>query len=49
MDIIRRNTDYALRAMINLAGNYGKNLVSSRSISQQEKIPDSLSGIVMLS
>ena len=39
MDIIRRNTDYALRAMINLAGNYGENLVSSKSISLQEKIP----------
>ncbi|MBN2588888.1 MAG: Rrf2 family transcriptional regulator [Sedimentisphaerales bacterium] len=39
MDIIRRNTDYALRAMINLAGNYGKKLVSSKSISLQEQIP----------
>ena len=39
MDIIRRNTDYALRAMINLAGNYGKKLVSSRSISLEEHIP----------
>ena len=39
MDIIRRNTDYALRAMVNLAGNYGKILISSKSISLQEKIP----------
>ncbi len=39
MDIIRRNTDYALRAMVNLAGHYGKELLSSRSISLQEKIP----------
>lgn len=39
MDIIRRNTDYALRAMLNLAGHYGKELLSSRSISLQEKIP----------
>ena len=39
MDIIKRNTDYALRAMLNLANNYGKKLVSSRSISKEEKIP----------
>ncbi len=39
MDIVRRNTDYALRAMINLARNYGNNLVSSRTIAIQEKVP----------
>jgi len=39
MDIIRRNTDYALRAMVNLAINYGNGLVSSKAISLQEKIP----------
>ncbi len=39
MDIIRRNTDYAIRAMANIAGHYGKELVSSRLISLQEKIP----------
>lgn len=39
MDIIRRNTDYALRAMVNLAGNYEKRLISSRKMSVQEKIP----------
>lgn len=39
MDIVRRNTDYALRAMINLARNYEKNLVSSRTIALQEKVP----------
>lgn len=39
MDIVRRNTDYALRAMINLARNYEANLVSSRTIALQEKVP----------
>jgi Rrf2 family protein len=39
MDIVRRNTDYALRAMINLARNYKKKLVSSRTIAIQEKVP----------
>ena len=39
MDIIRRNTDYALRAMVNLASNFGKGLISSKAISLQEKIP----------
>lgn len=39
MDIVRRNTDYALRAMVNLARNYNKELVSSRTISVREKVP----------
>ena len=39
MDIVRRNTDYALRAMVNLASNYDKGLVSSRTIALQEKVP----------
>ena len=39
MDIVRRNTDYALRAMVNLARNYNNVLVSSRTISLQEKVP----------
>ena len=39
MDIVRRNTDYALRAMVNLARNYRNGLASSRSISEQENVP----------
>ncbi len=39
MDIVRRNTDYAIRAMVALACNYGNGLVSSRTISDGQDIP----------
>jgi Rrf2 family protein len=32
MDIIRRNTDYTLRAVVNLAEHYGKSSLSTRQI-----------------
>jgi Rrf2 family iron-sulfur cluster assembly transcriptional regulator len=38
MDILRRNTDYALRAMVNLAENSGKKPASARQIARRENI-----------
>ncbi len=39
MDVVRRNTDYALRAMVNLVGHYGNEPVPSREMAQQGQIP----------
>jgi Rrf2 family protein len=38
MDILRRNTDYTLRAVINLAEHYGKSPLSTRQIARQGDI-----------
>lgn len=38
MDMLRRNTDYALRAMANLAKHYRGDLMSTREVSRQEGI-----------
>ena len=39
MDVIRRNTDYAIRSMVYLAGCNGKNAVSAKTIAESEGIP----------
>lgn len=38
MEVLRRNTDYALRAMANLARHYGRESVSTRQLASQEDI-----------
>ena len=43
MDIVRRNTDYALRMMVHLARCYGSESVSCRAISDQQDVPYQLS------
>ena len=39
MDIIRRNTDYALRAAVELAGRFGNGPVATKELSDRQDIP----------
>ena len=39
MDIIRRNTDYALRAAVDLAGRFGAGPVGTKELALKGKIP----------
>ena len=47
MDVLRRNTDYALRAVANLSMHYGNEPVSTRSIADQEDISYQLASKLM--
>ena len=38
MDIVRRNTDYAVRLMVNLARQYGQGPVSTRVAASEESV-----------
>jgi Rrf2 family protein len=38
MNVLRQNTDYALRVMVNLAGSYDRQLVPARLLADQEDI-----------
>ncbi len=38
MNVVRQNTDYALRALINLAGRYGRDVVSAKVLAEEEDI-----------
>jgi Rrf2 family protein len=39
MDIIRRNTDYALRAAVELAGRFDREPVSTKELAVRQQIP----------
>ena len=38
MDVVRRNTDYAVRLMVNLARHYGNGPISTRTVATEEQV-----------
>ena len=38
MNIVRQNTDYAFRALINLARRYGRDVISTKVLAEEEDI-----------
>lgn len=47
VDILRRNTDYALRLMVGLARNYEGDPVSTRSLAQEQEVSFQLASKLM--
>jgi len=39
MDVVRRNTDYAVRLMVHLAKHYGNEPISTRASAAEEHVP----------
>jgi len=39
MDVIRRNTDYAVRLVVHLAKHYGREPISTRAAATEEHVP----------
>ena len=42
MDVLRRNTDYALRMMVNLAGHFNGELISTRQLTKDGNLSHQL-------
>lgn len=49
MEVIRRNTGYALRVMVHLSRQYGAGMVSTRAIAANENFPYPLAAKIMQS
>ena len=49
MDVVRRNTDYAVRLMVHLAKHYGKGPISTKTAAAEEHVPYQLACKLMQS